>query len=156
MRWPSSRGTRWPPTSARIDPSDTRVVLVEGGPRVLATLSRAPVGAGARRSSSGWACEVRLGAPVTACDGDGVIAGGERIESRTVIWAAGVIASPAAKWLGAEHDRAGRIMVAPDLSVPGHPDIFAIGDTRAGGRGRPAGARHRARRQADGRLCRPR
>jgi NADH dehydrogenase len=65
------------------------------------------------------------------CDHGGVAVAGERIEARTVIWAAGVIASPAAKWLGVAADRAGRVKVEADLSVPGHPNIFVIGDTAA-------------------------
>ena len=70
-----------------------------------------------------------LGQPVTECDADGVAYGGKQLDARTIIWAAGVRASPAAEWLGAPADRAGRVKVEPDLTVPGHPDIFAIGDT---------------------------
>ena len=83
--------------------------------------------------------EVRLGAGVTECDGSGVTVGRERIETRTIMWAAGVKASPAAEWLGVEGDSAGRVTVAPDLSVPGHPDIFVIGDVAlaAGEDGKP-------------------
>ena len=77
------------------------------------------------------------------------------IECRTVLWAAGVIASPAAKWLDAAHDRAGRIMVTPQLTVPGQPDVYAIGDTARWHARRRPGAGHRTRRQADGCLCRP-
>ena len=66
---------------------------------------------------------------VTECDALGVALGAERIESRTMIWAAGVRASPAGKWLDAETDRAGRVIVNPDLSVPGYPNVFVIGDT---------------------------
>jgi NADH dehydrogenase len=73
--------------------------------------------------------DVRLGKPVIACDAEGVSFGDTRIESRTVIWAAGVEASPAGRWLSADVDRAGRVKVGPDLSLPGHPDIFVIGDT---------------------------
>ena len=73
--------------------------------------------------------EVRLNAPVTAVDATGVTIGAARIEARTVIWAAGVAASPAGQWLGTECDRVGRIKVNPDLSAPGHSEIFAIGDT---------------------------
>ena len=73
--------------------------------------------------------EVRLGEPVTAIDLSGVKIGAARIEARTVIWAAGVAASPAGHWIGAKCDRVGRIEVDPDLAVPGHPEIFAIGDT---------------------------
>jgi NADH dehydrogenase len=68
---------------------------------------------------------------VVGCDARGVDLEHGRIEAATIIWAAGVIASPAARWLGAGHDRAGRVTVGPDLSVSGHPEIFAIGDTAA-------------------------
>ncbi|MFZ1430044.1 MAG: NAD(P)/FAD-dependent oxidoreductase [Geminicoccaceae bacterium] len=111
-----------------IDPKDARVVLVEGGPRVLPAFPER-LSDKARLQLERLGVEVRLGAPVTACDETGVIAAGERIESPTMVWAAGVIASPAARWLGAAHDRAGRVLVGPDLSVPGHPGIFVIGDT---------------------------
>jgi NADH:ubiquinone reductase (H+-translocating) len=66
---------------------------------------------------------------VTHIDADGAVVGNERLESRTVIWAAGVTASPAAHWLGAQCDRSGRVIVGPDLTVPGHPEVFVIGDT---------------------------
>jgi NADH dehydrogenase len=65
---------------------------------------------------------------VTVCDEDGVVVGDRRVEARTIVWAAGVIASPAAKWLGARADRAGRVEVELNLAVPGHPEVFAIGD----------------------------
>src|SRR6266403_1759333 len=74
---------------------------------------------------------VMLGEPVTECTADGVTYGGRRLDAKTIIWAAGVRASRAAEWLGAPADRAGRLQVLPDLTVPGHPDIFAIGDTVA-------------------------
>jgi len=73
--------------------------------------------------------EVRLGNPVTECDEGGVTIGGDRLEAATIIWAAGVAASSAAKWLGAERDRVGRVVVGPDLTLAGHPEIFCIGDT---------------------------
>ena len=111
-----------------IDPMAARVILVEAGPRILASfppeLSRA-----ARRQLERLRVEVRLGHPVASCDTVGVTVGEERIAARTVIWAAGVIASPAARWLGVAHDRAGRIRVAPDLRVPGWDGVYAIGDT---------------------------
>ena len=75
--------------------------------------------------------DVRLGARVEAIDEGGVMVSGSRIPARTVMWAAGVAASPAAEWLGAERDRAGRVKVASDLSVPGHTNVYAIGDTAA-------------------------
>jgi NADH dehydrogenase len=73
--------------------------------------------------------EVKLGQAVTECSVDGVVYGDNRLDAKTIIWAAGVRASPAAEWLDAPADRAGRLEVEPDLTVPGHPDIFAIGDT---------------------------
>ena len=111
-----------------IDPRTARIILVEAGPRVLPTFPES-LSREAEQQLERLGVEVRKGAPVTAVDGDGVIVGDERIEARTVIWAAGIAASPAATWIGADHDRAGRIKVNPDLSVPGHPEIFAIGDT---------------------------
>ena len=111
-----------------IDPRSARIILVEAAPRLLTpfdpSLSQA-----AKRSLEQLGVTVRLGAPVTAVDAEGVSIGTERIEARTVIWGAGVMASPAGLWLGAATDRAGRVKVAPDLSVPGQPDIFVLGDT---------------------------
>jgi NADH dehydrogenase len=75
--------------------------------------------------------DVRTGTRVTGCDARGVAIEHGHIDAGTVIWAAGVVASPAARWLDAEHDRAGRVVVGPDLSVPGLPNVFAIGDTAA-------------------------
>jgi NADH:ubiquinone reductase (H+-translocating) len=111
-----------------IDSRQARIVLVEAGPRVLPAFPEC-LSAIAHRSLERLGVEVRTGAPVTGCDAGGVTIGGERLESSTVLWAAGVEASPAAKWLGAERDRAGRIKVGPDLSVPSLDNIFAIGDT---------------------------
>ena len=93
-----------------------------------------------RRSLEAMQVEVRTGTAVTACDEHGVVVGdGERIEAATVAWAAGVAASPAAAWVGAARDRAGRVQVEADLSLPGRPEIFAIGDTAtiSGDNGRP-------------------
>ena len=83
----------------------------------------------AQRSLESIGVEVMLGQAVTECSADGVVYGGHSLQAKTLIWAAGVRASPAAEWLGAPADRAGRLQVQPDLTVPGHPDIFAIGDT---------------------------
>ena len=113
-----------------IDPRSARIILVEAAPRLLTPFDP-PLSEAARTSLEQLGVEVRLGTPVTALDAAGVAVGTERIEARTVIWGAGVIASPAGQWLGADTDRAGRVKVAPDLSVPGHPDIFVIGDTAA-------------------------
>jgi NADH:ubiquinone reductase (H+-translocating) len=111
-----------------IDTSKTRVVLIEAGSRVLAGFPD-ELSAYAQASLERIGVEVVLGEAVTDCSQDGVVYGGKKLEARTIIWAAGVRASPAAEWLGAPADRAGRVEVAPDLSVPGHPNIFAIGDT---------------------------
>ena len=85
--------------------------------------------AAAQRALEGLGVEVRVGKPVTACDAEGVVSGGERIEARSILWAAGVAASPAAQWPAASADRAGRVEVREDLSVSGHPKIFVVGDT---------------------------
>ena len=111
-----------------IDPRQARIILVEAGPRLLPAFPES-LSAVARRSLERLGVEVRTGAAVTACDERGVTVGRERIETRTVMWAAGVEASPAAKWLGADHDRAGRVKVEADLAVPGQANVFAIGDT---------------------------
>jgi NADH dehydrogenase len=112
----------------RIDPTTARILLIEAGDRVLPSfpLRLSEVAAEALRRLG---VELRLGAEVTACDHRGVVAGGQRIESRTLIWAAGVAASPAAEWLGLAPGRGGRVTVNPDLTVPGHPLIFIVGDT---------------------------
>jgi NADH:ubiquinone reductase (H+-translocating) len=112
----------------RIDPRKSRIILIEAGPRLLPTFPEA-LSDYARRSLESMGVEVALNRKVIGCGADGVTLDGGRIEAATVIWAAGVVASPAAMWIGAEHDRAGRIKVNPDLTVPGHPDIFAAGDT---------------------------
>jgi NADH dehydrogenase len=111
-----------------IDTRDTRVILVEAGPRVLPAFSP-KLSAYAAEALARLGAEVRCGVPVTACDDSGIRIGDEFVPARTVIWAAGVQASKAARWLDARADRAGRVMVEPDLTVPGAPDIFAIGDT---------------------------
>ncbi|HEV2510692.1 NAD(P)/FAD-dependent oxidoreductase [Bosea sp. (in: a-proteobacteria)] len=112
----------------RIDTRETRVVLVEAGPRILPSFD-AGLAAYAHHELQRIGVEVRTGAPVTACTPDGVVIGEERLPAATVIWAAGVRASPAGAWLAAPMDRAGRVEVEPDLSVPGHSEIFVIGDT---------------------------
>jgi NADH dehydrogenase len=111
-----------------IDPQSTRIVLVEAGLRLLPAFPER-LSAIAKASLERLGVEVMLGRPVTGCDEDGVIVGTERIGARTLVWAAGVMASPAAKWLGAEHDKAGRVKVNPDFSVPGLDNVFAVGDT---------------------------
>src|SRR4029077_12329561 len=111
-----------------IDPRQTRVILVEAGPRILTSFPES-LSARAVRSLTRLGVETRVNAAVTLCDAQGVVAGGERIDSDCVIWAARVAASPAARWLHAETDRAGRVKVNPDLTLPGHPEIFVVGDT---------------------------
>jgi NADH dehydrogenase len=113
-----------------IDTRKARVVLIEAGPRVLAGFAD-ELSAYAQASLESLDVEVALGQPVTECTADGVIYGGKSLQAKTIIWAAGVRASPAAEWLGAPTDRAGRLQVLSDLTVPGHPEIFAIGDTVA-------------------------
>ena len=117
-----------PPDFRNIDTRTARVVLIEAGPRVLAGFAD-DLSAYAQASLEKIDVEVKLGQPVTECSADGVVYGGNRLDAKTIIWAAGVRASPAAEWLDAPADRAGRLKVEPDLTVPGHPDIFAIGDT---------------------------
>jgi len=117
-----------PPDFRNIDTRKARVVLIEAGPRVLAGFAD-DLSAYAQASLEKIDVEVKLGQAVTECSADGVVYGGNRLDAKTIIWAAGVRASPAAEWLDAPADRAGRLQVEPDLTVPGHPDIFAIGDT---------------------------
>ncbi len=111
----------------RIDPSTARVILVEAGERVLPTFPRT-LSSNAAKSLQKLGVEVRCGAAVTDCDAAGVAIGTERISARTVLWAAGVEASPVAYWLGVPADAAGRVAVAGDLSVPGHRDVYVVGD----------------------------
>lgn len=110
-----------------IDPRMARIILVEAGPRLLAPFDP-KLSEKARRSLEQLGVEVRLGAGVTDCNDEMVSIGPERIETRTIVWAAGVKSSPAGAWLHAETDPAGRVKVEADLSVPGHKDIFVIGD----------------------------
>jgi NADH:ubiquinone reductase (H+-translocating) len=117
-----------PPDFRNIDTHKTRVVLIEAGPRVLAGFPD-DLSAYAQRSLEEIGVEVILNQPVTECSADGVVFGGKPLLARTLIWAAGVRASRAAEWLHAPADRAGRLQVMPDLTVPDHPDIFAVGDT---------------------------
>ena len=113
-----------------IDPRATRVVLIEAGPRLLSVFPE-KLSDYTRRALEKLGVEVALGSPVTDCSSDGVIVAGKQLMAKTIVWAAGVQASPAARWLNAESDRAGRVLVGPDLTVPGHPEIFVIGDTAA-------------------------
>ena len=111
-----------------VDTATTRIVLVEGIDRVLPTFDE-KLSAAARRQLERLGVEIRTGTRVTSVDEDGVtLDGGERIEAQNVVWAAGVAASPLGAALGAPVDRAGRVIVSSDLSVPGHPEVFVAGD----------------------------
>ncbi len=112
----------------RIDPRGARIILIEAGPRLLPAFPES-ISDYAKRTLQTMGVEVTLNRKVVSCDPQGVSLDGDRIEAATVIWAAGVVASPAANWIGAEQDRAGRIKVNADLSVPGRAEIFAVGDT---------------------------
>jgi len=115
-----------------IDPADACVILIEGGDRVLPPYVP-KLSAKAQRQLEKLGVEVRTKSLVTGIDDRGVDIGGDRIGARTVLWAAGVAASPLARSLGAPLDRAGRVEVEADLSVPGHPEVFVIGDLAAAG-----------------------
>jgi len=115
----------------RIDPATTRILLIEAGDRVLSSFPP-ELSEKAVRQLEGLGVEVMLGNAVTACDAEGLtLSGGQRIVTSSIIWAAGVMASPAAKWLGEASDRAGRVPIGPDLSLIDDPTIFVIGDTAA-------------------------
>ncbi|TPL66161.1 NAD(P)/FAD-dependent oxidoreductase [Mesorhizobium sp. B2-3-15] len=110
-----------------IDTRQTRVVLIEAGDRILANFAP-KLSDYARKALERLGVSVELGRAVTRCDADGVVFGDTILPARTILWAAGVAASPAAEWLEVKADRAGRVLVEPDLSVPGSPEIFVIGD----------------------------
>jgi len=112
----------------RFDPASLKLILVDAGPRILASFAE-PLAAAATAKLLKLGVEVRTGARVEKVDAEGVIVRGERIRTSNVFWAAGVTGSPAAKWLGAEADRAGRVKVLADCSVPSHPEVFVVGDT---------------------------
>jgi NADH dehydrogenase len=114
----------------RIDPRSAHIMLVEAGPRLLPTFPPA-LSDYVRNTLTQAGVTVMTDTMLTNCDARGVDLNSGRLDAATIIWAAGVIASPAAKWLGADTDGAGRVKVNPDLSVPGHPDIFVIGDVAA-------------------------
>lgn len=113
-----------------IDPSNARVVLVQAGPVVLPAFPKR-LSLAAARSLAALGVEVLTDSRVDQVDADGVQIGEKRIEARTVLWTAGVKASPAGEWIAAERDRAGRIIVGPDLAVAGASEIYALGDTAA-------------------------
>ena len=113
-----------------IDPRQARVILLEGGPRILPSFPEA-LSKRAQMALSRLGVEVRTGSMVTRITPDAVWLGGEQIRSRAVLWAAGVAAAPLARSLGVPLDHAGRVLVEPDLSIPGHPEAFVIGDLAA-------------------------
>jgi NADH:ubiquinone reductase (H+-translocating) len=116
------------PTEFRhIDTREARIVLIEAGPRILPTFAE-DLSAYAKLSLEHLGVEVVLGQAVSNCSAEGVVFGDTRLAAATIIWAAGVQSSPAAQWLDAPADKAGRLKVEPDLTVPGRPEIFAIGD----------------------------
>jgi NADH dehydrogenase FAD-containing subunit len=112
----------------RIDPKSARIVLADMGARPLGTFSE-KLSEAARQRLMSLGIDVRLGKAVQTIDEEGVVIGDEKIRARTVVWTAGVAPSPAGKWLGVAVDRAGRVRIQPNLTVPEHPDIFVIGDT---------------------------
>jgi NADH dehydrogenase len=107
-----------------IDPKSAEIILLEAGPKILSTFTDV-LSTKAQRALENLGVLVRLNVRVEDVSEDGVVASGERISARTVIWAAGVVASPAGHWLNAEMDPAGRVKVTPDLSLPGHPNVSA-------------------------------
>jgi NADH:ubiquinone reductase (H+-translocating) len=114
-----------------IDPRTSRILLLEAGPRLLPAFPE-DLARYAHDALEHMGVEVRTSTRVTDCDGDGIsLQDGQRIEAGTIMWAAGVVASPAAAWVDAQRDRTGRAKVGSDLSVPGKPNVFVIGDTAA-------------------------
>ena len=120
------------------DPSAARILLIEAGPAILSAFPE-PLRAAARRDLERLGVDVRTGTAVTRIGPNVVEAGGETIPAATVLWAAGVAASPLGATLGAPLDRAGRVLINPDLTIPGHPEVFVIGDlaSLAGPDGKP-------------------
>ncbi|MDR3620434.1 MAG: NAD(P)/FAD-dependent oxidoreductase [Paludisphaera borealis] len=110
-----------------IDPASARVILIEGSPRVLPSYVE-QLSESAKRQLETLGVEVRSGVHVTGIDAEGVWIGSERIKARTVLWAAGVSASPLGRMMGVPLDRAGRVIVEPDLTIAGHPEVYVIGD----------------------------
>ncbi len=111
----------------RIDPRQARITLIEAGPRILPFVGPAS-SAYAQKALEDLGVEVLLGTAVSDCQAGGVNLGSEFIAARTVVWAAGVMASPVAQWLGVDADRAGRVKVQPDLSIAADANVFVIGD----------------------------
>jgi NADH dehydrogenase len=119
-----------PPDFRAVKPQEARVLLIEAGQRLLSTFPER-LSTYAQRALERRGVEVLTGAPVTAIGRGYAQLGERRIAAGAIVWAAGVAASAAADWLGAERDRAGRVKVAPNLTLPGHPEVFVVGDTAA-------------------------
>ena len=117
-----------PPDFRHIDTRKARVVLIEAGPRLLPSFTP-DLSAYAHGALERLGVDIQLGSAVSECSADGVIFGGKPLAAKVILWAAGVRASPAAAWLGLPADNAGRLKVQPDLTAPGRPGIFVIGDT---------------------------
>jgi len=111
-----------------IDPKSARILLYEAGPRILPTYPE-HLSIKAQHHLESLGVEIYTNARVTRVDAEGIVVGQQRIEAATVLWGAGVLASPAGRWLEVETDKSGKIIVGPDLSVPAHLEVFAIGDT---------------------------
>jgi NADH dehydrogenase len=112
----------------QIDTRTVRVLLIEAGPRILPSFTP-DLSVYAHTALERLGVEIQLGMPVSDCNDEGVVYGGRPVAAKVILWAAGVRASPAAAWLGLPADTAGRMKVEPDLTAPGHPQIFVIGDT---------------------------
>jgi len=111
-----------------IDPRSAQILLYEAAPRVLPAYPEG-LSAKAQHHLESLGVRVYTSTRVTRVDAEGIVADGQRIHAGTVLWGAGVLASPAGRWLGAATDQSGKVIVNADLSVPGHPEVFAIGDT---------------------------
>jgi NADH:ubiquinone reductase (H+-translocating) len=110
------------------DPRTAQVLLYEAAPRILPTYPEV-LSVKAQRHLESLGVKVFTNARVTSVDSDGIVVAGERVAAGTVLWGAGVVASPAGRWLGSETDKSGKVMVEPDLSVRDYPEVFVIGDT---------------------------
>ena len=111
-----------------IDPRSAEILLYEAAPRVLPSYPE-KLSADAQRHLESLGVKVFTNTRVTTVDADGIVANGKQVYAATVLWGAGVLASPAGRWLGAETDKSGKVIVGADMSVPGHPEVFVIGDT---------------------------
>jgi NADH dehydrogenase len=111
-----------------IDPTSARILLYEAAPRILPTYPE-NLSIKAQRHLESLGVQVHTSARVTSVDAKGIVVSGGRVLAATVLWGAGVVASPAGRWLNVATDKSGKITVGPELSVPGHPEVFAIGDT---------------------------